>query len=103
MQAERVRVGHDRGNLYEAIARARKAVRLSRVLIRAINATPGFPLTPGNIRLLCASASTESFRRDFEQLAEVRPSSEITWAVVEVLLDEHYFPSSADVHLSDRR
>jgi hypothetical protein len=104
MQAERVRVGHDRGNPYEAIARARKAARLSNVLIRAIDATPGFPLTPANIHLLCASETTEPFRRDFEPLAGVQPSSKITWAVVEGLLDEHYFASSANViHLPDRR
>jgi hypothetical protein len=104
MPAERVRAGYDRGNPHEATARARKAARLSDVLIRAIDATPGFPLTPGNIHLLCASAAAEPFRRDFEQLAGVRLSSEITWAVVEGLLDEHYFAPSANVvHLSERR
>lgn len=104
MHAERARVGHDRGNPHEAIARARKAARLSNVLIRAIDATSGFPLTPANIHRICTSGTTEPFRRDFERLAGVRPSSEITWALVEGLLDEHYFASPANVvHLSDRR
>jgi hypothetical protein len=105
MQAERARVEQGGGNPHEATARARKAARLTDVLVRAIDATPGFPLTPANIHRLCAGESTASFRRDFEELAGVRPSSQITWAVVEGLLDEHYFSSSSAnvVHLADRR
>ncbi len=82
---------------YEAVARARKASRLCAVLVAAIDATPGFPLTPANIHRICASDTTAGFRRDFEELAGVRPSSVITWAVVEGLLGEHYFGRPAEV------
>jgi hypothetical protein len=84
-------------NPYEAIARARKASRLCALMVAAIDATPGFPLTARNIHLISASDSTESFRREFEQLAGVRQSSEITWAMVEGLLLEHYFGSPTNV------
>jgi hypothetical protein len=98
MRAEQTSsAGRDRRTPYEAVARARKASRLCAVLVAAIDATPGFPLSPGNIHLICASDTTAQFRRDFEQLAGVRPSSAITWAVVEGLLDEHYFGSPANV------
>jgi hypothetical protein len=98
MQAEQTSgVRRDRGASYEAVARARKASRLCAVLVAAIDATPGFPLTPANLHLICASDTTAGFRRDFEQLAGVRPSSAITWAVVEGLLGEHYFGAPANV------
>jgi hypothetical protein len=84
------------GNPYEAIARARKASRLCNVMVAAIDATPGFPLTPRSIHSICRSDTTEPFRRDFERLAGVSRSSEITWAMVEGLLVEHYFTPSAD-------
>jgi hypothetical protein len=90
-------VGRDHGNPWEAIARARKASRLCNVLVAAIDATPEFPLTPRNIHLICTSDTTEPFRRDFERLAGVRRSSEITWAMVEGLLAEHYFASPANM------
>jgi hypothetical protein len=85
------------GNPYEAIARARKASRLCAVMVAAIDATPGFPLTPRTIHLIRTSDSTESFRRDFERLAGVRRGSEITWAMVEGLLIEHYFAPRTNV------
>ena len=48
--------------------------------------------------------ATAQFRRAFERLAGVRPSSELTWAVVEGLLDAHYSAPPANVvHLADRR
>jgi hypothetical protein len=97
MNAGKESYGYDHGNPWEAIARARKASRLCNVLVAAIDATPEFPLTPRNIHLVCASDTTESFRRDFERLAGVRPSSEITWAMVEGLLTEHYFASPANM------
>jgi hypothetical protein len=104
MGADRRRTGPGRDDLYETTARARKAARLSAVLIRAIDATPGFPVTDSTIHLLCTSPATARFRRAFERLAGVRPSSELTWAVVEGLLDAHYSAPPADViHLSDRR
>jgi hypothetical protein len=103
MNGGKERVGHDHGNPWEAIARARKASRLCNVLVAAIDATPGFPLTPRNIHLICTSDTTAPFRRDFELLAGVRPSSEITWAMVEGMLTEHYFASPANmVDLFDR-
>jgi|ERR687896_2134319 hypothetical protein len=97
MKASKERVGHDHDNPHVALARARKASRLATVLARAIDATPGFPLTPHNIHLICTSDLTEPFRRDFERLAEVRQSSEITWAMVEGLLTEHYFAAPANM------
>jgi hypothetical protein len=104
MKGSKESYGNDHGNPWEAIARARKAARLCNILVAAIDATPDFPLTPRNIHLICASDTTAPFRRDFEQLAGVRPSSEITWAMVEGLLTEHYFVSPANlVHLFDRR
>jgi hypothetical protein len=97
-QAERTSSARrDRGTPYEAVARARKASRLCTVLVGAIDATPGFPLSPANIHLICASDTTAQFRRDFEELAGVRPGSAITWAVVEGLLGEHYFGRPAEV------
>ncbi len=104
MPAERTRTGPGRDDLHRATARARKAARLSDVLVSAIDATPGFPVTGPNIDLLCTSPATARFRRAFERLAGVRPGSELTWAVVEGLLDAHYSGPTADViHLSDRR
>ncbi|WP_214400976.1 hypothetical protein [Pseudonocardia lacus] len=104
MAAERRRTGPGRDELHEATARARKAARLSAVLTRAIDATPGFPVTGPNIHLLCTDPATAQFRRAFERLAGVRPSSELTWAVVEGLLDAHYSTAPDNVvHLSDRR
>jgi hypothetical protein len=97
MKNGKERVRQDHGNPWEAIARARKASRLCTVLVAAIDKTPGFPLTPTNIHLICTSDTTVRFRRDFERLAGVRPSSEITWAMVEGLLTEHYFASPANV------
>jgi hypothetical protein len=92
------------GNPYEAIARARKAVRLCVVMVRAIDATPGFPLTPRTIHQICTADFAAPFRREFEQLAGVRQGSEITWAMVEGLLVEHYFaPAMNVVDLFDRR
>jgi hypothetical protein len=85
------------GNPYEAIARARKASRLCAVMVAAIDATPGFPLTPRNIHLISTADSAATFRRDFERLAEVRRGSEITWAMVEGLLIEHYFAPHTNV------
>jgi hypothetical protein len=100
----RVGAGAPTGNPYEAIARARKASRLCNVMVAAIDATPEFPLTPKNIHLICTSDTAEPFRRDFERLAGVRRSSEITWAMVEGLLTEHYFASPTNiVDLFDRR
>jgi hypothetical protein len=104
MAAERTRTGPGRDDLHEATARARKAARLSAVLVRAIDATPGFPVSGANIHLLCTSPATARYRRAFERLAGVRQSSELTWAVVEGLLDAHYYAPPANViHLSDRR
>jgi hypothetical protein len=104
MRGGKERVGHDHGNPYEAIARARKASRLCNVMVAAIDAEPDFPHTPRNIHLICTSDTTEPFRRDFERLAGVRRGSEITWAMVEGMLIEHYFASPADmVDLFDRR
>lgn len=97
MQGGRGRVGQGHGNPYEAIARARKASRLCNVIVAAIDATPEFPLTPRTIQLLCTSETAEPFRRDFEMLAGVRRGSEITWAVVEGLLTEHYFAAPSDM------
>lgn len=85
------------GNPYEAIARARKASRLCVVLVAAIDATPGFPLSPGNIHLISTADPAATFRRDLEQLAGVRRGSEITWAMVEGLLIEHYFATPTNV------
>jgi hypothetical protein len=103
MNVGKQRVEYDQGNPYVALARARKASRLATALAAAIDAIPEFPLTPGNIHLICASDTTEPFRRDFEQLAGVRQSSEITWAMVEGLLTEHYFAAPANlVDLFDR-
>jgi hypothetical protein len=103
-----MRTGPGRDELHEATARARKAARLTAVLVRAIDATPDFPITRANIHLLCASPSTARFRRAFERVAGVRPSSEVTWAVVEGLLDVHYeehhsAAATNVVHLPDRR
>ncbi|MCO1657414.1 hypothetical protein [Pseudonocardia humida] len=104
MGAERTRTGPGRDDLHEATARARKAARLTAVLVRAIEATPGFPVTGPNIHLLCTSPTTARFRRAFERLAGVRPCSELTWAVVEGLLDAHFStPPTNVVHLHDRR
>lgn len=108
MGAERTRTVPGRDDLYEATARARKAARLTAVLVRAIDATPDFPITRVNIHLLCASPDTARFRRAFERVAGVRPSSELTWAVVEGLLDVHYevhysATTANVVHLPDRR
>jgi hypothetical protein len=97
MNSAKERVGHDHGNPWEAIARARKASRLCNVLVAAIDAEPDFPLTLKNIHLICTSDATEPFRREFERLAGVRRSSEITWAMVEGILTEHYFASPANV------
>jgi hypothetical protein len=97
MKGSRESVGHSHGNPYEAIARARKASRLCTVMVRAIDAIPDFPLSPRNIHLICTSDTTAQFRREFEELAGVRPGSEITWAVVEGLLTEHYFAQPANV------
>jgi hypothetical protein len=103
MQGGKERAGQDHGNPYEAIARARKASRLCNVIVAAIDATADFPLTPRTIQLLCTSETAEPFRRDFERLAGVRRSSEITWAMVEGLLTEHYFAAPSDnVGLFDR-
>jgi hypothetical protein len=85
------------GNPYEAIARARKAARLCAVMVAAIDATPGFPLTPRTLHLISTADSTAPFRRDFEQLAGVRPGSETTWATVEGLLLERYFGQPSNV------
>ena len=98
-----VGAGASTGNPYEAIARARKASRLCNVLVAAIDATPEFPLTPRNIHLVCRSDTTEPFRRDFEQVAGVSRSSEITWAMVEGLLTEHYFASPTPDGRPERR
>jgi hypothetical protein len=104
MAPERTRTGPGRHELREATARARKAARLTAVLVRAIDATPGFPITDVNIHLLCADPTTARFRRAFERVAGVRPGSELTWAVVEGLLDVHYSAPPAEViHLADRR
>lgn len=97
MKASKERVGHDHDNPYAALARARKASRLCQVIVAAVDATPDFPLTPRNIHFLCASDAAAPFRRDFEQLAAVRPSSEITWAMVEGMLTEHYFASPTNI------
>jgi hypothetical protein len=78
------------------MARARKASRLCNVIVATIDATPEFPLTPRNIHFICGSDASEPIRRDFEQLAGVNRSSEITWAMVEALLTEHYFASPAN-------
>jgi len=104
MPSDRTRTGPGRDDLHEATARARKAARLTAVLVRAIDATPGFPMTGPNIHLLCTSPTTAQFRRAFERLAGVRPASELTWAVVEGLLDAHYAAQPSNVvHLADRR
>ena len=108
MGAERMRTGPGRDELHEATARARKAARLTAVLVRAIDATPDFPITRTNIHTLCASPATARFRRAFERVAGVRPGSEVTWAVVEGLLDVHYEARYSDppahvVHLPARR
>jgi hypothetical protein len=97
MKGSRESVGHGHGNPYEAIARTRKASRLCNAMVAAIDATPDFPLSPRNIHLICTSDATEPFRREFERLAGVRRSSEITWAMVEALLTEHYFAPAANV------
>jgi hypothetical protein len=92
------------GNPHEAIARARKASRLCAVMVAAIDATPGFPLTPHNIHLISTADATAPFRRDFERLAGVRRGSEITWAMLEGLLIDHYFgPPTNVVDLFSRR
>lgn len=106
MAAERSRTGPGRDDLHEATARARKAARLAAVLIRSIDATPDFPVSGADIRQLCTDPTTASLRRSFERLAGVRPASELTWAVVEGLLDVHYTstpPANNVVRLSDRR
>jgi hypothetical protein len=80
------------GNLYEATARARKAFRICAVMVEGIDATPGFPLTARNIHRIITINCAATFRQDFERLAGVRPASQVTWATVEGLLLEHYFP-----------
>ncbi|GEL19451.1 hypothetical protein [Pseudonocardia asaccharolytica] len=77
-------------NPYEATARARKAFRLFRIMGAAIDATPGLPVTAGNLRVICTDDSLTGLRHEIEELAGVRPASEITWATVEGLLIERY-------------
>jgi hypothetical protein len=91
------RVATATGNPDEAVARARKASRLCAAMVAAIDATPGFPLIPRNIHRISTTDSAAPFRRDFERLAGVRRGSEITWAVVEGLLIEHYFAPPTNV------
>jgi hypothetical protein len=81
------------GNPYEAVARARKAVQLYAAVRRVIDASPTFPLSPGDIHLISSADSVAPARRAIERCAGVRPASPATWAMVEELLIEHYFGS----------
>jgi hypothetical protein len=76
----------------EATARGRKAFRLYEAVTAGIDRTPGFPVTEENIHELCTADSVAPFRRTYEQDAGVAEASETTWATVEGLLVEHYFP-----------
>ena len=93
--AHRDRATTHSGNPHEAVARARKAVRLYAVARQVIDASSEFPLSQTDIRLIGSADSAAPARRAIEQRAGVRPASPITWAMVEQLLIEHYFGPDA--------
>jgi hypothetical protein len=83
------------GNVHEAAARTRKALRLYAVVRQIIDTSSDFSLSQADIHLISSDDSVAPARRAIEQCAGVRPASPVTWAVVEQLLIDHYFGPDA--------